>query len=114
MAKFERVVHAHPDGLIFFFGGKGDKSWVPERGSIRDRYQHIPPIYGLFNGCIGQYGVIFWEELLGYPPQVSQIFPLRKGVPFLEFRCSVWDSCFPISDASIINDQRCSKCTLMF
>ena len=39
------------------------------RGSIRDICQHIPPIYGFDNGCIGQYGVIFWEQLLvgGYP-----------------------------------------------
>ena len=42
--------------------------------STRDIYQHIPPIYGLYNGCIGQYGVMFWEQLLGYPP-----FPLTKS-----------------------------------
>ena len=24
--------------------------------STRDIHQHIPPIYGLYNGCIGQYG----------------------------------------------------------
>ena len=39
--------------------------------STRDIYQHIPPIYGLYNGCVGQYGVIFGEQL---PP-----FELCKG-----------------------------------
>ena len=28
-------------------------------GSTRDIYQHIPPIYGLYDGCIGQYRVMF-------------------------------------------------------
>ncbi len=45
----------------------------------RDIYQHISPIYGLHNGCIGQYGVMFWEQLLGYPPKGTQIFPLKIG-----------------------------------
>ena len=34
----------------------------------------IPPMYGLYNGCIGQYGVIFWGQLLGYPPKCTRIF----------------------------------------
>ena len=34
----------------------------------------IPPRYGLYKGCIGPYGVIFWEQLLGYPPKY-QNFP---------------------------------------
>ena len=42
----------------------------------RDLYPHIPPIFGLYNGCIGQYGVIFWEQLLVYPPKGTQFFPL--------------------------------------
>ena len=29
----------------------------------------MPPIYGLYNGCIGQYRVISGEQLLGYPPK---------------------------------------------
>ena len=46
--------------------------------STRDVYQHIPPIYGLCNAnaCIGQYGVIFRERLLGYSPKGTHIFPL--------------------------------------
>ena len=44
--------------------------------STRDVYQHVPPIDGLCNGCIGQYGVMFWKQLLGYPPKGTQIFPL--------------------------------------
>ena len=32
-------------------------------GKIIDIYQPIPPMYGLCNGCTGQYGVIFWEQL---------------------------------------------------
>ena len=58
---------------------KGDrfkgKSWVPWE-STRDIYQHIPPIYELYNGCIRKYGVIFGEQLLGYPPKGTQNFPL--------------------------------------
>ena len=45
--------------------------------STRDIHQHIPPIYGLYNGCIGQYGVILGEQLLGYTPKGTQLFPLR-------------------------------------
>ena len=43
-------------------GNLKGKSWVPEI------YQHIPPIHGLYNGCIGQYGGIS-----GYPK-----FPLEN------------------------------------
>ena len=53
--------------------------------STRDIYQHIPHIYGLlyelYNACIEQYGVMFWEQLLGYPPKGTQIFPLI-AIPF--------------------------------
>ena len=45
--------------------------------STRHIYQHIPPIYGLYNGCIGQDGVIFGEQLLGYPAKGTQHFPLK-------------------------------------
>ena len=31
--------------------------------NIINIYQPIPPMYGLCNGCTGQYGVIFWEQL---------------------------------------------------
>ena len=30
--------------------------------STRDIYQHIAPIYGLYNGFMGQYGVMFWQS----------------------------------------------------
>ena len=30
--------------------------------STRDMFQHTAPIYGLYNGCIGQYGVILGEQ----------------------------------------------------
>ena len=56
---------------IDFSTGKVGYPWE----STQDLYQHIPPIYGLYNGCIGQYGVMFWEHLLGYPPKGTQIFP---------------------------------------
>ena len=42
-------------------------------------FQHTPPIDGLYNGCIGQYRVIFWEQLLGYPPKDTQVFPMNHG-----------------------------------
>ena len=45
--------------------------------STRDIYQHIPPIYGLYNGCMGHYEVIFGEQLPGYPPKGTQHFPLK-------------------------------------
>ena len=45
--------------------------------STRDMYQHIPPIYGLYNGCIRQYEVIFGEQLPGWPPKGTQHFPLK-------------------------------------
>ena len=48
--------------------------------STRDIYQHIPPIYGLYNGCIGQYGVIFWERLRsGTLPRVGPTFSLHTN-----------------------------------
>ena len=43
--------------------------------STRDTNQHMPPTYGLFDGCIGQYRVIFGEQLLEYPPKGTQNFP---------------------------------------
>ena len=44
--------------------------------STPDIYQHIPPRHVLDNGCIGQYGAILGEQLLGYPPKGTQTFPL--------------------------------------
>ena len=38
-------------------------------------YQHLPPIYGLYKGFIGQYGVMFWEQLLGYPKFPFDFWP---------------------------------------
>ena len=49
-------------------------------GTLERVYQHIPhipPIYGFYNGCIGQYGVMFEEQLLRYPPKGTQYFPLK-------------------------------------
>ena len=39
-------------------------------------YHLSGPIYGFYNGRIGQYGVMFGEQLLGYPPKGTQYFPL--------------------------------------
>ena len=65
--------HSQSDGQC------GRKSWLPQPGlmcqvskgrvgypweSTRDIYQQIPPtvyIVYIYNGCIGQYGVIIWE-----------------------------------------------------
>ena len=50
-------------------------------GRVPDIYTNIyhqyNPIYGLYTGCIGQDGVIFREQLLGYPAKGTQHFPLR-------------------------------------
>ena len=35
----------------------------------------------VIKGCIGQYRFIFWEQLLGYPPKGTQIFPLILASP---------------------------------
>ena len=61
----------HTKGIHSKFKGK---SWVP----MGDIYQHIPPIYGLYNGFMGQYGVMFWAQLLGYLPKGTQLFPLTN------------------------------------
>ena len=51
-------------------------------GRVPDIYTNIyhqyNPIYGLYTGCIGQDGVIFGEQLLGYPAKGTQHFPLKK------------------------------------
>ena len=47
--------------------------------STRDIYQHVPPIYGLYNCFMGQYGVMFWQQLPGYLPKGTQNFPLIKA-----------------------------------
>ena len=44
--------------------------------STRGIYQHIQPIYGLYNGFMGQYGVMFWDQLLEYLPKGTHNFPL--------------------------------------
>lgn len=38
-------------------------------------------MHGLHNGCIGQYGIIFREQLLGYPPKSTPIFFLKMDPP---------------------------------
>ena len=55
-----------------YLGSNGKVGYPWE--STRHIYQHIPPIYGLYDGCIGQYNidqyrVLFGEELLGEPSQ---------------------------------------------
>ena len=62
--------------------------------STRDIYQHIPPTtYGLYNGFMGQYGAMSWEQLLGYLPKGTQHFPLScclttRKCPSLENHCT--------------------------
>ena len=34
---------------------------------------------------MGQYGVLFWEQLLGYFPKGTQLFPLKHGDPGMWF-----------------------------
>ena len=50
------------------------------RESTRDIYQHIPPIYALYNGFMGQYGVMFWEQLLGYVSKGTPNFPWISSI----------------------------------
>ena len=52
-----------PSNLVNLISLSKGKVWYPSE-STRDLYQHIPPIYGLYNGFMGQYGVMFWEQLL--------------------------------------------------
>ena len=63
------IAHENPHVSLYNSKGKVGYPWE----STRDLYPHIPPIFGLYNGCIGQYGVIFWEQLLGYPPKGRQV-----------------------------------------
>ena len=62
----------------WFSGSVIQREKLGTYGRVPEIYQHIPPIYGLYNGFIGQYGVIFGEQLLGYPPKATQIFPLTN------------------------------------
>ena len=63
--------------MWFLFGIYQKEKWGT-LGRVPEIYTKLlPPIYGFFNGCIGQYGVIFVEQLLGYPPKGNQIFPLN-------------------------------------
>ena len=51
------------------------KSLVP----LGEYPKYLPtytPIYGSYHACIGQYGVIYAEHLLGYPPKCTASFPL--------------------------------------
>ena len=52
LGEFLRIRLGHMFCLILGDMIKG-KSWVP----------FIPPIYGLYTGCIGESGAIFWEQL---------------------------------------------------
>ena len=53
-------------------------------GRVPQRYIYIcTPTYttqknGLDNGCKGQYGVIFREQLLGYPPKGTHRIPCKQ------------------------------------
>ena len=53
------------------------KSWGKTPLGEYRRYILYTTIYELYNVCIGQYGVIFWEQLLGYPPKGTQLFLLN-------------------------------------
>ena len=53
-------------------------------------------MYGFYNGCIGQYEVIFWEQLLGYPgypAKCTQIFPLTMVVGTIIVYNNSWFQC---------------------
>ena len=51
-------------------------------GRVPEIYTNIYHIYGLYTGCIGQYGVMSREQLLGYPPNGTQMFPLNPVPQF--------------------------------
>ena len=61
-------------------------------------YTNIYHLYGLYNGCIGQYGVIFGEQLSGYPPKCTEHFPLKVGIfdQFLSYMAYVLAYVYPI------------------
>ena len=55
--------------------GKVEYPWE----STRDLYPtYTTYIWVIQFGCIRQYGVMFWEELLGYRPKGTQIFTLKN------------------------------------
>ena len=73
MTYIRHRTECHTNESIESFKGK---SWVPFKKYPRYiTYQHIPLMHGLYNGCRWQYGVIFWEQLLGYPPKGTENFP---------------------------------------
>ena len=87
--------------FIFIYIAKEKVGYFWE--STREIYQNISPIYELYNGCIGQYGAIFWEQLLGYPPKGTQLFLLNihisshlvklgssEGSPMLDLACKTY------------------------
>ena len=47
-------------------------------GRVPEIYTNIYHLHGLYNGCIGQYGVILGEQLPGYTPKGTQHFPLKN------------------------------------
>ena len=67
------------------------KSWVPFGEYPRYIPPYIPPIYGLNSCCIGQCGVIFGEQLLGYTPKRTRTFPVtllpqpKTNISFAKF-----------------------------
>ena len=78
MVSHEEIIHVISLTCHIVFEWKVSKGNVGYPWeSTRDIHQHIPPIYGLYNGCIGQYGVILVEQLLGYTPKGTQLFPLK-------------------------------------
>ena len=67
---FCHCIHRHPQFDVRNSKGKVGYPWE----STRDTYQHIPPIYGLYNGCMRQYAVKMGEQLLGYTPKDLYFF----------------------------------------
>ena len=59
------------------------KTWIKRKSLVpMGEYPRYLPtyttyIYGLYNGFMGQYGLIFGEQLLGYLPKGTPNFPVN-------------------------------------
>ena len=82
-------------GREVFFKGK---SWGNPWESTKEIYTniYITDIWILYNGRIRQYGVIFGEQLLGYPPKGIPNFPFERNRHFVQIDVGswFWDSFF--------------------
>ena len=95
---FCHCIHRHPQFDVRKSKGKVGYPWE----STRDIYQHIPPIYGLYNVyncCIRQYGVKLGEQLLGYTPKDLYFrdvqMTLTPEVLAVNVSCVPLDMCSP-------------------